>query len=54
MDVSVGRFPFRHLYGRDPEGPDVGHAVVPDLLDHLWGHPERCADHSVSLRHRVL
>ena len=41
MNISVGRFPLCHLEGRDPEAPDVRDTVVPDLLDHLGGHPER-------------
>ncbi len=54
MDVSVGRFALGHLYGCDAQGPDVSHTVVANLLDHLWGHPERSANHSVSLCHGVL
>lgn len=54
MDVSIGRFSLCHLYRCDAEGPDVSHTVVPDLLDHLWRHPEWRADHCVSLCHCVL
>lgn len=54
VDVRVGRLALRHLYGGDAQGPDVRHAIVPDLLDHLWSHPEGSADHRVALGHGVL
>lgn len=54
MDVSIGRFALCHLYGCDAQGPDVSHTVVADLLYHLWGHPKRSPNHSVSFRHGVL
>lgn len=54
MDVSIGRFALCHLYGCDAQRPNVSHAVVADLLDHLWGHPERSTNHSVSLCHGIL
>lgn len=54
MDVSIRRFPLSHLYGCDAQGPDVSQTVVADLLDHLWGHPERSTNDSVSLCHGVL
>merc|ERR1719239_132910 len=53
MDISVRGFPLCHLEGGDAEAPDVGHAVVADLLNHLGGHPERGFYHSVSFGHGV-
>ena len=35
MDVAIRRLPLRHLQRGDAQAPDVGHAVVADLLDHL-------------------
>lgn len=43
MDVAVWWFAFGHLQGGNPQTPYVRHAVVADLLDHLWRHPKRCA-----------
>ena len=40
MDVAVGRLPLGHLQGRYAQAPDVGHAVVANLLDNFRGHPE--------------
>lgn len=54
MDVAVRGLALGHLEGGDAQAPDVGHAVVANLLDHLGGHPEGRADHSVALGHRVL
>ena len=54
VDICIGGLALGHLDGGDPQGPDVCHAVVADLLDHLRGHPEGCADHRVTLGHGVL
>lgn len=54
MYVSIGRFALCHLYGCDAQGPDISDTIVSNLLDHLWGHPERSTNHSVSFCHSVL
>lgn len=54
VDVGVGRFALGHLQRRDAQRPDVGHAVVADLLDDFRRHPEGGADHRVPLGHGVL
>ena len=35
VDVAIRRLPLRHLQRGDAQAPDVSHAVVADLLDHL-------------------
>ena len=44
---------FCHLQRRDPQAPDVCHAVVPDLLYDLRSHPEGGSDDGVPLGHGV-
>lgn len=53
MDVTQWGFAVGQLHSCDTQRPDIGLEAVAVLLNHLWGHPERCSDKSVSLRFDV-
>lgn len=47
--VKIGRLSLHHLYGHDPQRPNVHFGSVGFPCHHLWSHPVRSPHHGAAL-----